>query len=77
MEIDIDILKKTISCAHDFGCLKTENHHCITSKVERCVNNKVHFINCDDKYCNYKMSFGHSTVCNCPIRQEIYRKYNM
>ena len=36
------------------------------------------FIKCkDEEHCNYRISFGYSSyLCTCPVRHEIYRKYN-
>ena len=73
IEIDIDTIKKTIHCRNDFDCLKNQNH--IFKKVESFVNLRVLFIDCDDRCCNYNRSFGNSTVCNCPTRRAIYKKY--
>jgi hypothetical protein len=41
-----------------------------------CVNGEIHFVDYTSKvYCGYKMSFGNSEICNCPIRKEIFNKY--
>jgi hypothetical protein len=74
MEIDKKILDETIHCTNEFECLKNENYICIITKVGHCIDGKVHFVNCN-KVCNYSMSVGGSTICNCPTRKEIYNKY--
>lgn len=76
MKIDKEILKKTTRCEKKFECLKNENYTCIILKVESHANGKVLFVNCENYICKYKMNFGDGTVCNCPTRQEIFRKYN-
>ncbi len=74
MDINKEILKRTTKCEKDFNCLKDEKH--VYCKVERCVSDKVHFIQClIDGYCIYRMSFGESFICNCPTRKEIFNKY--
>ncbi len=76
MLINKTILQKTTQCIDNFECLKTENHICLKTKVTSCIGGKVHFINCDEKLCNYKMSYGYSSICNCPTRKELFNKYN-
>jgi len=73
MEIEKEILDKTVHCTKDFDCLKNNNIHC---KVENCVNNEVYFVECCEKNpCNYRVNFGNSHICTCPTRKEIYNKY--
>ncbi len=74
MEIEKDILQKTTKCKKDFSCLK--NQGATICKVLNCVNDKVHFVDCTSKvFCDYKMTFGNSSICNCPTRKEIFNKY--
>lgn len=76
MDIDKEILDKTTQCDKGFICLNNKDH--VYCQVENCVNDEVHFIKClSDKYCNYKMSFGKSYICNCPTRKEIFNKYKI
>ena len=72
MEIEKEILDKTVHCTKDFDCLRNNNICC---KVENCVDKKVHFVECSEIFCNYKMKFGRSYICTCPTRKEIYNKY--
>ena len=75
MEIDDKIRSITTRCLNDFECLKVNNAPCLNATVERWIDGKVLFVNCKDN-CNYKMKFGDICVCNCPTRNEIYRKYS-
>lgn len=75
MKIDEKIIKETIHCENDFECLKNENYACLITKVDKCIDGKVHFINCAKRSCTYRMIFGNSILCNCPTRKEIYNKY--
>lgn len=76
MEIAKEILDKTTKCQKGFKCLKNDNH--VYCKVENCVSNKVHFVRClSGNYCNYKLPFGNSIICNCPTRKEIFNKYGI
>jgi hypothetical protein len=75
IEIDTNILSQTTECGRDFACLADTGKLC---RVENCVNNKVHFIECrDDAKCNYQISFGYSYICTCPTRKEIYNRYGL
>lgn len=75
MIIDENIKNETKHCTNDFDCLKNVNHTCLLIKVDSHVNGKVLFIDCKNHNCHYKMSYGNGTICNCPTRNEIYRKY--
>ena len=75
IELDANILSQTTECTRDFACLTDPGQLC---RVENCVNNKVHFIQCrNDVKCNYQISFGYSFICSCPIRKEIYNRYGL
>lgn len=75
--ISKDILKSTTRCRNNFACLQGDGPcFCV---IEDCVDEKVHFIvpgavigNCD-----YRMDFGFSYTCNCPVRKEIYNQYRL
>jgi len=76
MDINKQTLKETTNCEKNFGCLNGHNH--VYCKVESCVNNEVHFVKClNEDHCLYKMNFGDSIICSCPIRKEIYNKYGL
>lgn len=75
MEIENGIRSMTTHCLKDFECLKNENATCLNNKVDRWLDGKVLFMHCNEN-CNYKMSFGNSTICNCPTRKEIYKNYS-
>lgn len=76
-KIDKKILDATIHCKYNFECLQNENHLCLNANVDSCVNDSVHFINCNEPCHNYKISFGNSNICFCPTRKEIFNKYNL
>ena len=75
MKIPDAVIKNTKKCKKLFGCIENDTH--VLCKVEHCVDNKVHFIKClHNDICDYKISFGKSYFCSCPVRKEIYKKYN-
>jgi len=75
MEIDKTIIAQTTKCKKDIACLKDNGFN--ICKVSECINNEVHFLECNcDNRCNYRTSFGFKYLCDCPVRKEIYNKYN-
>jgi hypothetical protein len=74
MEIDPLIIAETHFCSKNFDCLiKSTPVYCA---VENCIGNKVHFIESNHNLsCKYKLPFGYTYICNCPVRKEIYNKY--
>ena len=75
-KISSDTLKKTDKFQTNLSCL-TGGKECLCA-VEEHINNRIIFIkspsNCP---CNYRMSFGYSYTCNCPVRREIYKAYKV
>ena len=73
--INEDVLKKTTKCKKNMSCLSKSRDLC---EVELCVESKIHFIKCGNiEPCNYRVPFGYSYVCLCPVRKELYNKYNI
>jgi len=65
IHINEDILKNTTKCNKYFSCLSGRNNLC---KVELNVDDKIHFVKCiNDEPCNYRISFGYSFICLCPV----------
>ena len=76
MEISQEILNLTTKCEKKFACLNNDTY--TICKVENCISNEVHFVNClNDNYCTYKLPFADSHVCRCLTRQEIFVKYGI
>jgi len=78
MEIYIpDQIRNTATkCKKRFSCLESERNN--LCKVEYCVGGEIHFIKClNDESCFYQNVFGGETFCSCPVRKEIYNKYEI
>jgi len=74
IKIDEDISKSATKCKKNLSCL-SGNDIC---KVESCVDGKIYFIKCMNlDPCNYRISFGYSFVCNCPVRKELFNLYKI
>ena len=72
--INSDILKKADQCREDYSCLKGDSK-CLC-EVDSNFDNNILFIKPANMLCNYNMSFGYSHICKCPVRKEIYHRYN-
>jgi hypothetical protein len=70
--MDKKIIEKT-KCEKQFACLTNKNHVCC--KVTECIGKSVCFIENDAKInCHYKMRFGDSVICRCPVLIELHNK---
>jgi hypothetical protein len=61
----------TTKCGNDFSCL-TGGKACIC-KVSKLMAGKVLFMEPATTPCEYRISFGTSSICNCPVRRKIYQ----
>ena len=69
-----DIVRTATKCKSNYSCLSGQEE-CFC-KVEDCAAEKVHFIKpVNSGACDYKVEFGYSFMCNCPVRKEIYNHY--
>jgi hypothetical protein len=79
-EIAEETIDRVTHCTKELNCLIDNEHRlCPLCPVERCVDGKVHFIKClDTNECYYRNHFGISHyICTCPVRKEIYNKYQV
>ncbi|MBI5097786.1 MAG: hypothetical protein HZB30_00920 [Nitrospirae bacterium] len=72
-----DIIKNATKCRSNFSCLSGENG-CLC-EIEDFAGEKIHFIIPGNatEICDYRMGFGYSYLCNCPVRKEIYNQYKV
>jgi hypothetical protein len=76
IKISEDTLKKAGKCKKNYSCLSGKRDD--ICKVELNVEDKIHFVKCMSiEPCTYRISFGYSYVCLCPIRKELYNRYNI
>jgi hypothetical protein len=76
IRITEDILKMADKCRKHHSCLSGENDN--LCKVELNVDDKIHFVKClSQAFCPYRISFGYSYVCLCPVRKELFDRYNI
>jgi len=75
LKIDESTVKSTTDCDKGMQCLYGVNKP--LCEVDYCVMGEVFFINClNNKRCSYRMHFGHSLMCTCPVRKAIFKRYN-
>lgn len=78
MKYDIDpfIIDETTKCKRGLACITGKGKPCCT--ISKLISDTVFLIEDDDETaCPYRSSFGFSQLCNCPVRQELHRKYNI
>lgn len=76
LEIDQVIIDKAHKCKRDHACLNGADKP--LCRMEEVIGNSIFFV-CVEKpgSCTFQTSFGLSYMCSCPVRQEVYRKYNV
>ena len=73
-EINQATIDKADSCSKEHRCLACEEG--TLCHITSAPMGEVLFIECkEDSICSYQMSFGDGMVCTCPVRKEIYKKY--
>lgn len=78
MEFEVNeiAVSNTTFCKKNFDCLRIGIQVCC--KVENCISKKVHFVSFSNNVsCSYKLSFGHSCLCTCAVRKELFNKHGV
>ena len=65
---------RATKCSYNLECL--ENEKWKTCSIEKELSGGL-FVKhlCIQKYCNYFLYFGSHHICICPVRVEIYKRY--
>jgi hypothetical protein len=75
-KVSADIIKETTECKYNFSCLSGEKG-CLC-EVEKNFFDKILFVKpIENAFCDYKISFGYSYTCSCPVRMEIHNRYKV
>jgi hypothetical protein len=73
-KVDDSTIKEATKCEKDFSCLYEKGKE--LCKVIHKVEDKVYFVECQDtESCFYRVPFGDTFFCMCPVRKAIYNKY--
>ena len=74
-KLEKEILDQT-ECNDNFSCLHGDKT-CLCEADQMIGNSLLNIKPVNNKACDYKILFGYSSYyCHCPIRQEIYKRYN-
>lgn len=73
-DIESDVLNNAVNCNDNYSCLGGQGN-CLCD-IESHFDKSILFIKTPKILCNYYMSFGYSHICKCPVRMEIYYRYN-
>lgn len=76
-QISEETRKLTAKCPFNIECMVNRNWD--TCSIARKLQNISLFIakKCNKSNCPYSLSFGKTYLCQCPIRREIYQRYNI
>jgi len=73
-KISEQAIKAADNCIYHFACLSGDEK-CLCA-VDDNFNGKILFIKPHNhNACSYRMSFGYSYICKCPVRKEIFMRY--
>jgi hypothetical protein len=76
IRISEECLNKAGKCKKNYSCLSGKRDD--LCKVELNVEDKIHFVKCmSNEPCSYRISFGYSYICVCPVRKELFNQYDI
>jgi hypothetical protein len=76
LEISEESRRATTKCVKGMSCLAAVAADLCA--VESCVDRKIYFVRClHENKCAFKQSFGNWHYCTCPVRKEIFDRYNI
>jgi hypothetical protein len=76
IELPDEIKNKANKCEKNFRCLSGESDK--LCRVLCFIKDDIYFVKCmGDPDCLYMESFEKTTICNCPARKAIYKKYKV
>ena len=86
LSISDESLKRTTMCASNFLCLTTDRNPMCSKERPMCsvevpLDSMIFVKDTNNYYayndCLYKVAHGSGYLCTCPVRFEIYSRYNM
>lgn len=76
VEVPESIRRKVTQCPHEFGCLASG--HCgsrTICAIEYSYGDSVMLLATNEQIdCPYRVAFGHSQLCVCPIREYLHTR---
>jgi len=77
LQIDEAILKKTTKCTNEFKCLKGDEYPLCRAEDRLPLEDYGIFVmTITRNSCSYKIPYGYSHICRCPVRMDIYMRHN-
>ena len=75
--VDDETVRTAANCEKEHACLgANESQLCPVQSLVTGEDDALVFVEClKMEACAYRLSFGESYVCRCPVRVEIYRKF--
>jgi hypothetical protein len=78
MRLGTEILDQATGCEYQFACLEGDpNELC---EVDFFTADNFVFLRSSTREpssCKYWFEFGESGICKCPVRVELFRRYNV
>lgn len=76
IQIDDEVMQLATKCSKGFRCLSgMEGHLC---KIVLHMHDGMNFVRCkEERECPYLEIHNRTAICNCPVREEIYRLYKI
>ncbi len=81
-QISDEARRQATECASALLCLAGSKSPMCGEKspichVDRAIEGFGLFVRTTKHACPYKISFGYSYICRCPVRYEIYERYGI
>lgn len=74
LQINTETLAGASSCPKDKCCLTNPDNLCPV--ISDISDDLIYVSNKKLTSCCYHVRFGYNGFCNCPVRKEIYKRYN-
>lgn len=76
LNVKDEIKQSADLCKNNFDCLYKQGKE--LCKVTSLMNDNVMFMRClCDRNCAYKHHLEERVICTCPVRLELFKKYNI
>ncbi|UCD35502.1 MAG: hypothetical protein JSU90_01330 [Nitrospiraceae bacterium] len=69
-----EVTSRAVQCGNDYSCLSGAGE-CLCEVLD-ALGSEVIFVRPLNPCCTYMSRFGYSSICHCPARKEIYRRYH-
>jgi len=74
-KIEKRIVDEAVKCEKEFQCLSGDEE-CLCP-VEDEIEGNILFVQSLNVSCPYRISFGYSFICTCPVRKYLFIRYKV